>query len=197
MAMEKVVYGHSELDPTGQVKPAFRPIIPKVIKVVAVHWRILMIASSMSAVLSFLLMAPPILIGVIIDRAILGENRHLLILLSWGLIGSAVAICLVSLVQGYFLTLLAERIVNSVRVMLFEALQRQSYRFYLNTNSGAVESRNRNTVGSYIWVVRSVRRLDPISCRSYCHVHLELDIGSDSCIASTCYIPRQSIHGPR
>ncbi|MCY4578107.1 MAG: ABC transporter ATP-binding protein [Chloroflexi bacterium] len=144
--MEKVVYGHSELDPTGQVKPAFRPIIPKVIKVVAVHWRILMIASSMSAVLSFLLMAPPILIGVIIDRAILGENRHLLILLSWGLIGSAVAICLVSLVQGYFLTLLAERIVNSVRVMLFEALQRQSYRFYLNTNSGAVVSRMWNDV---------------------------------------------------
>ena len=136
----------SAQDSIGQDAITTSTILPRILKIVAGHWRILTIASLTSVVVSVLLMAPPLLIAIIIDKAILGEDSRLLIFLSFGLISSALAICLASLLQSYYLALLAERIVNSVRVRLFDALQQQSYRFYLNTNSGAILSRLWNDV---------------------------------------------------
>ena len=124
----------------------FTAIVSRVFGLVAVHWRILVAASFLSLTVSLLWMLPPLLISLIIDRAILGADARLLFLLSGGLLGAALLIGLFNLLEDYFLALLGERVVRSLRIMMFEALQRQSHRFFVRTSSGAIVSRMWNDV---------------------------------------------------
>lgn len=130
-------------------------VVPRIFRLILVHRYDLVIASSLTLGVSLLWMVPPFLISLIIDRAILGEEAQLLFLLCGGLVGVALLIGLFDLLQGYYLATLSERVVRSVRILLFEALQRQSHRFFVRTNSGAIVSRLWNDVSGIHGAVSS------------------------------------------
>ena len=121
-------------------------IVRRLIPILGVHWRILALAAALSLVVSLLWLIPPVLISRIIDRAILGGDRQLLATLTAAIVGVALVIVVLDIVQSYFVTLLGERFVRTVKVMLFESLQLQSHRFFIRTSPGAIASRLFNDV---------------------------------------------------
>ena len=96
--------------------------------------------------MAFLWLIPPVMISLIVDRAILGGDRQLLVTLTAAIAGVALVVVVLDGVQSYLVTLLGERLVRTVRVMLFESLQRQSHRFFIRTSPGAIMSRLFNDV---------------------------------------------------
>ena len=102
----------------------------------------------MGLAVALLWLAQPVLVSLIIDRAIIGGDRRLLIILAGSMLGLALCILLLEALRGYCLALAGERVVRSVRVMLFESLQRQSHGFFVRTSSGAISSRMWNDTSS-------------------------------------------------
>ena len=140
--------------PEQEPRP-FKAILPRILRLALVHWRLVVVASSLSLTVSLLWMIPPFLISLVIDRAILGGDTRLLYLLSGGLLGAALLIAIFNFLEDYCLALLGERVVRSLRIMMFEALQRQSHRFFVHTSSGAIVSRMWNDVSGIHLAVSS------------------------------------------
>ena len=106
--------------------------------------------------LSVLWLAGPVLTSLVIDRAILSGDTRLLVVLCLSLIGVALTIAILSLLQDYLLLLSSEKVVRSVRISLFEALQNQSYSFFVRTSPGAIVSRLWNDVGGVQMFVQAL-----------------------------------------
>ena len=123
-----------------------RETVPRVLRILAPHWWVLTFAISLGLALSLLWLLSPVLTSLIIDRAILDGDTRLLVILCLALMGTALAMMLLGLLQDYLLLLSGEKVVRSVRVELFEALQNQSYSFFVRTGSGAIISRLWNDV---------------------------------------------------
>ena len=150
----------AESGPSTHSRPEQEPrslkaILPRILDIALIHWRLLILASLLSLIVSLLWMIPPFLISLVIDRAILGGDARLLYLLSGGLLGAALLIALFNFLEDYCLALLGERVVRSLRIMMFEALQRQSHRFFVHTGSGAIISRLWNDVSGIHLAVSS------------------------------------------
>ena len=139
----------------GNGAKSYQDVIRAISSLAMVHWRLLAIASLLSLAVSLLWMLPPFLISQVIDRAILGGDSQLLLILSGGLLGAALMIALFSFAQEYFVTVLGERMIRSLRIGLFEALQRQSHRFFVRTASGSIASRMWNDVSGVHQAVSS------------------------------------------
>ena len=139
-------------DPGTQPRP-LRETLPRVLRVLAPHWPILAFTAFLSLVLSILWLLGPVITSLIIDRAILDGDTQLLVVLCLSLMGVALATALLDLLQGYLLLLSSEKVVRSVRISLFEALQHQSYSFFVRTSPGAIVSRLWNdVVGVHMFV---------------------------------------------
>ena len=139
-------------DPGTKPRP-LRETLPRVLLVLAPHWPILAFTAFLSLVLSILWLLGPVLTSLIIDRAILNADTQLLVVLCLSLMGVALTTAILDLLQGYLLLLSSEKVVRSVRISLFEALQHQSYSFFVRTSPGAIVSRLWNdVVGVHMFV---------------------------------------------
>ncbi len=118
-----------------------RVMLRRIMGILLMHRGLIVGASVLSLALAVIWLVPPFLISVIIDRGILGGDSRLLVVLACLLVGVAILIGVVDTVHGYCVVLLSERVVRSLRIMLFNSLQRQSYRFFLRHSSGEVMSR--------------------------------------------------------
>lgn len=112
-------------DPSVQPRP-LRETLPRILTILAPHWPILTLTALLGLMLSILWLVGPVLTGLLIDRAILGGDTQLLIVLCLALMGVALATIVLGLLQDYLLLLSSEMAVRSVRSTLFEALQNQS-----------------------------------------------------------------------
>ena len=130
----------------GAAPRPFRETVPRVLRVLAPHWPILAFTAFIGLALSLLWLAGPVITSLIIDRAILSGDTRLLITLCGVLVGVALTTAALSLLQNYLLLLSSEKVVRSVRIELFEALQNQSYSFFVRTSPGAIASRLWNDV---------------------------------------------------
>ncbi len=139
-------------DPDTQPRP-LRETLPRVFRVLAPHWRVLTIAAFLGLVMSLLWLLGPVLTSLIIDRAILNGDTRLLLTLCLSLLGVALVTAVLNLLRDYLVVNSSETVVRSIRIALFEALQRQSYSFFVRTSPGAVVSRLWNdTAGVQIFV---------------------------------------------
>ena len=142
-------------DPDTQQRPLKETLL-RVIGILTPHWPILAFTSFLSLVLSLLWLAGPVLTSLIIDRAILDGDSRLLVVLCLSLLGVALTIAVLSLLENYLLLLSGERVVRSIRLALFESLQNQSYGFFVRTSPGAIVSRLWNDVAGVQMFVQAV-----------------------------------------
>ena len=118
----------------------------RAISMLFVDWRLLVGASLVSLLLAVLWLAPPLLVSLIVDRGISSGDASLASLLSGLLIVSAVLIAGVDAVYQFCVSLLSERFVRRIRTQLFDAVQGQSYTFFVDNSSGKILSRLWNDV---------------------------------------------------
>ena len=115
-------------------------------------WLAIGLVSSLS--LSLLWMLPPFVISVLIDKAIPNQDADLLIRLTLAVLGAAVLISILGIVESYCLERASNGVTRDVRIALFNAIQSQSYRFFVHNDRGTVNSRVWTDVGEVQWVVR-------------------------------------------
>jgi ATP-binding cassette subfamily B protein len=90
----------------------------------------------------------PMSVKFIIDRALLGHNERIMILILGALVASTLLISVTSLARDYLYAKIVGRIVSSLRQRLFEHLQNLSMEFYARTEVGDVMSRFSNDIGA-------------------------------------------------
>lgn len=133
-------FSRPESEPETSLRPA-REIVPRVLRILSGHWRLLLSSSVLALAVSLLWMIPPVLISRIIDRAIPEADTGLLITLSLGILGVTLVIVALGVLSSYLALLASEGLVRRLQITLFEALQDQSYTFYVRSNIGGVTSR--------------------------------------------------------
>ena len=127
-------------EPDSEARP-FRGTLPKVMRIMWPHRAILMLAAIPSLARSVLWLLPPILVGRIIDDAILAGDTQELVILSTATVAVAALIIVMNISSIYLQLLSGERLVRRMQLMLFEKLQNESHRFFLRTDSGSITSR--------------------------------------------------------
>jgi ATP-binding cassette, subfamily B, bacterial len=90
----------------------------------------------------------PMSVKFIIDRALLGHNERIMVVVLAALAASTLLISVTSLARDYLYARIVGRIVSSLRERLFEHLQSLSMEFYARTEVGDVMSRFSNDIGS-------------------------------------------------
>ena len=115
-------------------------------------WLAIGLVSSLS--LSLLWMLPPFVISVLIDKAIPNQDAGLLVRLTLAVLGAGALIIVFGIVESYCLERASNGVTGDVRIALFNAIQSQSYRFFVHNDRGTVNSRVWNDVSEVQWVVR-------------------------------------------
>lgn len=90
----------------------------------------------------------PMSVKFMIDRALLGHNQRMMLLILGALAASTLLISVTSLGRDYLYAKIVGRIVSSLRQRMFEHLQRLSMDFYARTEIGDVMSRFSNDISS-------------------------------------------------
>jgi ATP-binding cassette subfamily B protein len=98
------------------------------------------IAASITTVL------PPLLFRALLDTAVPEKNRTLVAWLAVGAVGLAVANALLSLWQRWYSARIGEGLIFTMRVRLFDHIQRMPVAFFTRTQTGALMSRMNNDV---------------------------------------------------
>ena len=115
-------------------------------------WLAIGLVSSLS--LSLLWMLPPFVVSVLIDKAIPNQDAGLLVRLTLAVLGAGALIIVFGIVESYCLERATNGVTRDVRIALFNAIQSQSYRFFVHNDRGTVNSRVWNDVSEVQWVVR-------------------------------------------
>ena len=108
-----------------------------------------------SLALSLLWLLPPYLTKVIIDTAIPSGNANLLVQLVLAIVGAVLLILLLDLVESFCLERAGHSLVRDLRLDLFNAIQAQSYRFFIHNDRGAITARFWTNVGAIQWIFRA------------------------------------------
>jgi ATP-binding cassette subfamily B protein len=151
----------------------FNPEKPKVKR--AVQWRRLgalfapywrHVAGMMACILlgSALGLAPALLTGAIIDRAIKGHSVQTLYIDVGAMVGAALVAALIGVYQGYLNSFVGEGIMRDIRTSLVAHLHRMPISFYTNTKTGEIMNRVSSDVdnvdgvvtGTLVTIVRNV-----------------------------------------
>lgn len=113
----------------------------RILGFLAPYWsRLVLILATVAAAASIGLV-PPLLVRGIIDSAIEGADRPLLLWLSAGLFSAAVALGLVGVLRSYLNTVVSQRIMYDLKLRMFTRLQSLSLRFYTEARTGELMSR--------------------------------------------------------
>ena len=83
-----------------------------------------------------------------------GRDTDLLIRLTLALLGVGALIVILSIAESYSLERAGQSVIRNLRIAFFNAVQSQSYRFFVHNERGAVNARMWNDVGEVQWVVR-------------------------------------------
>jgi ATP-binding cassette, subfamily B, bacterial len=89
---------------------------------------------------------PPILFGLLIDRAVLEGDLGMVNLLALAAVAVALATALMSLLQRWQSAWIGERLILDLRRRLFDHVQRMPIAFFTRTQTGALISRLNNDV---------------------------------------------------
>ena len=90
----------------------------------------------------------PMSVKFMIDRALLGHNQQMMILILGALAVSTVVVSFASMGRDYLYAKIIARIISSLRQSMFEHLQRLSMDFYARTEAGDVMSRFSNDISA-------------------------------------------------
>ncbi len=90
----------------------------------------------------------PMSVKFMIDRALLGHDQRMMLVVLGALAASTVVVSATSLWRDYFYARIVARIVSSLRERMFEHLQRLSMDFYSRIETGDVMSRFSNDVSA-------------------------------------------------
>lgn len=88
----------------------------------------------------------PLSVKVLIDRALLGHNPRMMVLILGALAASTVVVSLTSVGRDYLFAKTVGQVITSLRQQMFEHLQRLSMSFYAGTEAGDVMSRFSNDI---------------------------------------------------
>ena len=105
------------------------------------YWPRLALILLTVALAALLGLAPPLLIRGVIDSAIAGSDRSLLLWLSAGILAAALALGLVGVLRSYLNTVVSQRIMYHLKLRMFSRLQSLSLRFYTEARTGELMSR--------------------------------------------------------
>jgi ATP-binding cassette, subfamily B, bacterial len=89
---------------------------------------------------------PPVLFGLLIDRAVLEGDLGMVNLLALAAVAVALASALMSLLQRWLSAFIGERLILDLRRSLFDHVQRMPIAFFTRTQTGALISRLNNDV---------------------------------------------------
>ncbi|MFM8236553.1 MAG: ABC transporter ATP-binding protein [Actinomycetota bacterium] len=118
----------------GYIRPYRGPLIAFIVTVV--------LASAATAV-------SPLLLKALLDTAIPDGDRGLVLTISLGALGLALANALLSLVQRYYSARIGEGLIFDLRTALYTHVQRMPLGFFTRTQTGALQSRlNSDVVGA-------------------------------------------------
>jgi ATP-binding cassette subfamily B protein len=116
------------------IRPYLRPLIAFVVSVI--------LGSIATAV-------TPLLLKVLIDRAIPRHDRHLVMMVALAAVGLALFNAGLSLAQRYYSARIGEGLIYDLRVQLFDHVQHMPIAFFTRTQTGALQSRlNSDVVGA-------------------------------------------------
>ena len=102
---------------------------------------------------SFIGLANPILLKLIIDRAIPRGDMTLLSIYVGLMILAPIVAGLIGVGQTYFSNLIGQRVMRDIRMQLYSHLQGMAMRFFTTTRTGEIQSRLSNDVGGVQGVV--------------------------------------------
>ncbi len=105
------------------------------------YWPRLLLILATVAVAAVLGLVPPLLVRAIIDSAIGGSDRPLLLWLSTGVFSAALGLGLVGVLRSYLNTVVSQRIMYDLKLSMFGRLQSLSLRFYTEARTGELMSR--------------------------------------------------------
>lgn len=105
------------------------------------YWRRLALILVTVSVAAGLGIIPPLLVRAIVDDAIPGADRTLLLKLSLGVVGAALAIGLTGVLRTYLNTVVSQRIMYDLKLAMFARLQSLSLRFFTESRTGELMSR--------------------------------------------------------
>jgi ATP-binding cassette, subfamily B, bacterial len=116
-------------------------------------WRPSLLILTCILLTSVLGLVAPLLVRLIIDRAIPSGNRGQLNWLVAGMIAAPLLSGLIGVWQNYLITVMAQGVMFDLRRSMYDRLLRQSLRFFTNTKAGEILSRIQNDVGGVAGVV--------------------------------------------
>ena len=119
------------------------------------HWRWIAVGLVSSSSLALLWLLPPFIISIIIDSAIPNGDADLLVRLTLAVVGIVLLIVLLDVIQSYCLEHATHSVIRDLRKDLFDSIQSQSYRFFIENDAGAITSRIWNDVEGVQWAVRT------------------------------------------
>ena len=105
------------------------------------YWPRLVLILGTVAAAACIGLVPPLLVRGLIDSAIEGADRQLLLWLSVALFSAAVALGLVGVLRSYLNTVVSQRIMYDLKLRMFSRLQSLSLRFYTEARTGELMSR--------------------------------------------------------
>jgi ATP-binding cassette subfamily B protein len=105
------------------------------------YWRRLALILVTVSVAAGLGVIPPLLVRAIVDDAIPASDRTLLLKLSLGVVGAALAIGLAGVLRTYLNTVVSQRIMYDLKLAMFSRLQSLSLRFFTEARTGELMSR--------------------------------------------------------
>lgn len=119
------------------------------------HWRLFAVSLAASLALSVLWLLPPVMAATAIDSAIPQGDKPLLVRLILGMAGVAALIAVLSPLQSHCLALAGDKILQDVRLRLFQAIRNQSYRFFIANDAGVIANRFWNDPGEIGYALRT------------------------------------------
>jgi ATP-binding cassette subfamily B protein len=123
-----------------------RALVRRVFKL-AKPYRLLLVGFLITAVAgSITTVIPPLLFRSLLDTAVPDKDRALVAWLAAGAVGLAVANALLSLGQRWYSARIGEGLIFTMRVALFDHIQRMPVSFFTRTQTGALMSRMNNDV---------------------------------------------------
>jgi ATP-binding cassette subfamily B protein len=105
------------------------------------YWRRLSLLLVVVAAAAVVGVVPPLLVRAIVDDAIGGSDKGLLLQLSLGVVGTAVVIGLMGVLRSYLNTVVSQRIMYDLKLAMFTRLQALSLRFFTEARTGELMSR--------------------------------------------------------
>ncbi len=132
---------HGRVSPIKSQTALGKGNLGRIVGFLTPYWpRLLLILGTVAAA-AMAGLVPPLLIRAIIDSAIEGRDRQLLLLLAGGLFAAAVVLGLIGVLRSYLNTVVSQRIMYDLKLRMFRRLQSLSLRFYTEARTGELMSR--------------------------------------------------------